>query len=91
MNDKESILLGNEARVVVNNRAFQQAITEMKGKLLLEFENTKFFQTRKRDEIWRQMRTISDFERNLAKMTNSATIAQNSIDLQEKKVNLRGL
>ena len=68
MTDEE--FLGEQAERVLENPAYQRAITAVKGQVYQEWSETGFFQRRKRERLWLMQRVVNQFESELARMVD---------------------
>ncbi len=82
---------GQLSQQVLDNPIYQEALVIMKGDLMLQFENTKFEDAEKRNEVWRQMQTLSRFEMSMEKIMKTGKIAKHNLSLKEKAKALVGL
>lgn len=65
------------AAQVLDNPVYRESITAMKAEIFSQWASTKWFQYRKRNELWRMYRAAEVVEANLAKALNRAKLAQN--------------
>lgn len=71
----DEIELGQAAEALFTNAAFVNALTATKARVFQEFCETKWFQARKRTELWRQIQTASRFEDELRLMIRDYNLA----------------
>ena len=74
------------ADAVLNNPAFVHAIQMIKADRMSKFQATTFEQKEEREELWRQMKTIADFEQVLTKTMQSGPEALRKIGKLEKLI-----
>lgn len=77
MTDEEKRQRGVLASQVLDNPLYREAITAMKASIFDQWASTKWFQYRKRNELWRMYRAAETVEAGLAKTLNRAKLAQN--------------
>jgi hypothetical protein len=70
---------GVEARAILDNPIYQEAMIAMRGELLALFEQTKFKDHAERDEIWRKLQMAGWFESYLKKVMQTGQLAEKSL------------
>jgi len=88
--DRAESVRGNQAAEVLNNPIYQEAFVAIRARLMSEFQNTKFRQSKQRDEIWRQMQTVEQVQKHLEKVMQSGRISEATIVQRGKKL-VRGI
>lgn len=95
MSDREKLLTGKNrgvlAKQVLDNPVYQEAMVIIRGDLMVKFENTKPEDSEKRDEIWRQMRTIAEMEKRIKKVMVDGNVCEAELSRLEKLKNCIGL
>ena len=89
MTPEEEMRRGQQAEQVLCNPEFQRAITHVKAKIFDQWCATKFFQRRKREELWKMMRIAEDFEVQLEKAVSGGKFAKKKIEDTEKIKQIR--
>jgi len=79
MSPEEEIQRGREAAIVTTNPIYQESLLIIKGQMLEAFQGTKFEDSAARDEIWRQMKIVDWFERQLASVMNTGKMATETL------------
>lgn len=77
MTSEEKQQRGVLAAQVLDNPLYKESMTAMKGEIFDQWASTKWFQYRKRNELWRMYRAAETVEAYLAKTLNRAKLAQN--------------
>ena len=78
MTEEELIALADEGqRAEVALRYFQTAFLKVKARLLDEFESTGAFDSKKRDEVWRQLNSLNVV---VAELQEAAELGQEAQD-----------
>lgn len=90
MNDQEEQLkkeveFSQEARKVLNNKAYQEAITLRKAQIFETFCNTAKNQEDVREEAWRTMKNINALEDYFKVLLDTGKMAQTTLDSQKKE------
>lgn len=75
---------GQQAELVLRNEIYQEAFVIIKAELFNQFQDTKYPQSSKRDEIWRQMQVVSSVENHLSNVMHTGKMAQETL-LQKAK------
>lgn len=88
--DRQELVRGNQATEVLNNPIYQEAFTAIRAKLMDEFQKTKFRQSKLRDEIWRQMKSVDQVQKHLEQVMRSGQISEATIARRSKKL-VRGI
>lgn len=83
---EDDIFFGDHAKTLTTNPAYQAAIARIKARIFEQWANTGFFQRKERKELWRLMRTVGDFEKELELMMRDGQIAQKDLKRTEKSV-----
>lgn len=95
MSDKEKLTQGKNrgvlAKQVLENPVYQEALVIIRGDLMVKFENTKPEDSGKRDEIWRQMRTVAEIEKRIKKVMVDGRVCEAELSRLEKAKKLIGL
>ena len=78
---QDEIRRGVLAQQVIDNPIFQEAILRVKGRLMAEFEGTKFFQRKKRDEIWRTFQNLKSIEAEIKKVMTSGKVGERTLSI----------
>ena len=82
----EEVKKGNEALKLVNNPLFIEALTMIKGDLYSKFMDSK--DSSERDEIWRQVKTVDQFENKFRVYVDSGKLALSTLDRLKLKLNI---
>lgn len=75
------------AQQILENPIYQEALVIIRGKLMVEFENTKYTEQQDRDEIWRQYQTLAKIEKQLQKVMRDGKIADKELSILDKLKN----
>ncbi|MFW0776240.1 MAG: hypothetical protein ACN2B6_00780 [Rickettsiales bacterium] len=67
---------GELARQVQENPIYAEAITATKAKIFDDWCNTKWFQVRKREKLWRMYRSAEAVESHIAKVITTGNMAR---------------
>ena len=76
MKQGEEISRGDQAKHVLNNAIFIEAMMILRGQAMEAFQKTKFDQNEERNEIWRQLNTIDWLERQLKSVMETGKLAE---------------
>ena len=85
MTPEEEIARGREAAIVTSNHVYQEALVIIKGQMLDAFQKTKFADTEERNEIWRQMKIVDWFERQLESVMKTGRMATATLNQQNQE------
>lgn len=78
-NLEEESRRGDQARQVMNNPVFREALLMMKADLLSGFEQSGAKQDDERKELWRMIRTLNKFEAQLTDIMQTGELAKKSL------------
>ena len=76
MTPEEEIYRGNEARSVINNPIYKEALILLKAQMMETFQRTKYDQKEEREEIWREMKVLDALERQLESVMRTGRLAE---------------
>lgn len=80
MKDPEIALArAKRAGEIIHDRLFSEAVTAIKARLFSDFESSKWYERKVRDEVWRKMQALSAIERTLENEMKSGKIAEDLI------------
>ena len=83
--------LGDNASMVMNNKAFKEAVSAIKSSLLQKFETTQADESERRDELWRQITQLNTVVAMLNSYMKHGEVAKEKLTLMQKiKKSLRG-
>lgn len=77
-NEKE-VAFAAQGKLVINNTAYQQAITARKAQIFDVFCKTKQDQTEIREEAWRTMKNMEALEKWFEHLLNTGKMAEQSL------------
>ena len=77
---------GELARQVADNPIYQEALIAYKAKLMDDFQKTTFKQHDERDEIWRKMQTLNNFEGVFLQIMEDGRVAEATLAQKVKNV-----
>jgi hypothetical protein len=84
MNPELEVQRGVLAQQIVDNPIYQEAITATKAKLFDEWASTKWYQHKKRQEIWRMYRAAESIEAQIQKVMHTGKMGRQTLDNREK-------
>lgn len=95
MNDdaklKNEAARGMRAQEALDNPELKRALIEIEGNLLIALKSTKFFQAKKREDIYRRLQLLDDLQRQLRKVVNGGAMARHEIGLAQRLKNVVNL
>lgn len=84
MNINQEINRGELARQVIENPIYAEAIIATKAKLFDDWASTKWYQHRKRQEIWRMYRAAESIENYLSRIMDTGKLGRQTLDHHQK-------
>lgn len=84
MNPNQEISRGVLAQQVLDNPIYIEAITATKANLFNEWASTKWYQGKKRQEIWRMYRAAEALEVSMQRVMQTGKLGRATIDHNEK-------
>ena len=84
MTPEQEVNRGELARQVLENPIYAEAVTAVKAKLFDDWANTKYFQYKKRQEIWRMYRAAESIESQIEKVMQTGKLGRQTLDHREK-------
>ncbi len=82
----EDINRAELARQIIDSPIYQEALLVMKAQLMDVFQSTKFKESDERDEIWRKMQTLNNFEGYFEQLMESGKFAKATLSQKIKNV-----
>lgn len=70
---------GKQAQLILNNPLFKESLIAIRAKLVDEFGATAAGDSKERDELWRQMKTVEWFEGQLTRVMQTGQLAERSL------------
>lgn len=80
MTPEEEVSRGRLAEQVLDNPVYREAITITRAKLFDEWASTKWYQGRKRQEIWRMYRAIDGIESEIDRVMKTGKLGRATLD-----------
>lgn len=84
MNPSDEINRGILAAQILDNPIYIEAITATKASLFNEWAGTKWYQGRKRQEIWRMYRAAESIESRIQRTMETGKMGRATLDNQER-------
>lgn len=78
-NKEKQVRDGDEAKAVLNNNAFVNAFLKYQGELFKAFTTSEPDDMGIREDIYKQMKSLDNVERNLRKAIEAGKIAKNAL------------
>ena len=72
------------AQQILDNPIYREAITATKAKLFEEWANTKWYQNKKRQEIWRMYRATEGIEAQIQRVMQTGKMGRATLDNRDK-------
>lgn len=80
---KQRLLLdaerGKQAKMILNHPLVKESLIALRAKLVDEFGATTAGDSKERDELWRQMKTVEWFEGQLTRVMQTGQLAEKSL------------
>ena len=89
MTPEQEVQRGELARQVIENPIYQEAMTATKAKLFDEWASTKWYQHKKRQEIWRMYRAAESVESSISRVMTAGKFGRQTIDSKQRLNNAR--
>jgi len=80
----EQVNMAAYAKQIIDNPAYQYAMTAIRADKIGKFESSGYKQSDEREELWRQMKTIADFQKALENTMKTGKLAEQNIGKLEK-------
>jgi hypothetical protein len=84
MTDQQDINRAELARQVLENPIYTESVIQYRASLVDQWASTKWFQYRKRQEIWRMYRCVEAVEHGISKVFTAGKLAARNIAMDEK-------
>ena len=79
-----------DAEIVLNNKEFKRAFEDYTNELINEIKRTKWEETNKREEIYRQLKSLGTVEAKLTRCIQTGKMAKQQLSLLKQAKNLIG-
>jgi len=86
MTPEEAISRGHQAESILSSPIYKESLLIIRGKMMDKFQKTSFEQSDERDEIWRQMKIVDQFERQFESVLKTGKLGAGTKKLQDKVI-----
>lgn len=76
---EQAIARGLNAKAVLDNPVYREALLSIRGELMAQFERTKYKDSDDRDEIWRKVQTVNWFEAHIERVMKHGSVAEKTL------------
>jgi hypothetical protein len=81
---EQEVQRGVLAQQVLDNPVYQEAVTAIKAKLFDDWASTKWYQHKKRQEIWRMYRAAESIESQIQKVMQTGRLGQQTLEYNQR-------
>lgn len=80
----EEVSRGQEAKDILEKPLIQEFLTTIRDNLRNEFENSKALDKEGREEVWRMLKVVNEFERHFISIITTGEMAKQQLNLLER-------
>ena len=66
----------NEAQQLLDTPMFKEAVTALRADLFQKFQDTKWYESKSRTEVWRKMQTVDAIEKYLQRIVTTGKMGR---------------
>lgn len=81
---------GSQAQDLLNHELIQEFLTKIRENLKKEFEQSKAQDKEGREEVWRLLKVVNEFERHFLTIIETGKLAEKQLSLGERISNVFG-
>lgn len=86
MNEKDKVREGEKARQLLKDPMMAKCIMDMRNFWVSEIQGSKARETRKREECYRMLKCVDQFESTLRRRIESGKVAQSRLEQAKTKI-----